>query len=376
MKRRERLMASLRGGSVDRPPVCFYEINGHDEKPIDPDPYNIYGHPSWAPLIDLARDRSDRIVMRGVPFADTHDDPLAALTTREVFEDAHSRHETVRIQAGDHSLVRRTRRDRDVNTVWTLEHLLKDVDDLRAYLALPLAPFGGLPDPSGVLVTEAALGDTGIVMIDTADPLCLAADLFDMGTFTVIASSEPALFQRLLERFAAQLLPRTEAVAQALPGRLWRIYGPEYAAPPYLPPRRFRDLVVPFDRPMVEAIQRYGGFARLHSHGNLRAILDDIAATGCTGLDPIEPPPQGDVSLAFVRERYGQQMTLFGNLEASDLENLPPQAFREKVLRALDEGARGSGRGFVLMPSACPYGRVLSERALANYRVMVEAVGA
>jgi hypothetical protein len=44
--------------------------------------------------------------------------------------------------------------------------------------------------------------------------------------------------------------------------------------------------------------------------------------------------------------------------------------------RALDEGTRGPGRGFVLMPSSCPYGRVLTDRALRNYEVMVEAVGA
>ncbi len=39
---------------------------------------------------------------------------------------------------------------------------------------------------------------------------------------------------------------------------------------------------------------------------------------------------------------------------------------------ALREGTAGEGRGFVLMPSACPYGRVLPERALVNYRLMVE----
>ena len=39
----------------------------------------------------------------------------------------------------------------------------------------------------------------------------------------------------LAGRFATK-----EAVAKALPGRLWRIYGPEYAAPPYLPPRLFQ----------------------------------------------------------------------------------------------------------------------------------------
>jgi uroporphyrinogen-III decarboxylase len=193
-----------------------------------------------------------------------------------------------------------------------------------------------------------------------------------MGTFTVIALTEPALFRQLLERFAAALLPQTEAIARALPGRLWRIYGPEYASPPYLPPRLFREYVVPYVTPMVAAIRRYGGFARVHCHGRVKAILDDIAATGCMGLDPIEPPPQGDVELSYVRERYGQQMVLFGNLEASDIEFLPTPEFAHKIERALREGTAGSGHGFVLMPSACPYGRQLPELALRNYEKMVD----
>jgi uroporphyrinogen-III decarboxylase len=125
---------------------------------------------------------------------------------------------------------------------------------------------------------------------------------------------------------------------------------------------------------MVESIKSYGGYARIHSHGNLKAILDDIAALGADGLDPIEPPPQGDVELAYVRERYGKDMVLFGNLEASDIENLPTIRFAEKIKRALEEGTSGTGRGFVLMPSACPYGRELSTLALRNYEKMVELV--
>ncbi|MCF7957058.1 MAG: hypothetical protein K9M57_01280 [Phycisphaerae bacterium] len=39
------------------------------------------------------------------------------------------------------------------------------------------------------------------------------------------------------------------------------------------------------------------------------------------------------------------------------------------------EGHRAEqGRGFVLMPSACPYGRKLLPLALANYKKMVEMV--
>ena len=375
MHRRDRLLATLRGEAVDRPPVSFYELNGLDEDPHDPDPFNIYAHPSWRPLIELTRDKTDRIVMRPASLRGAPPDPLAALTTVETTGDENGARVQVRtIRAGTRVLTERTRRDPDVNTVWVTEHLLKDLDDLRAYLDLPQASFGGVPDPAAILATETALGDTGIVLIDTPDPLCLAAQLFHLADYTVIALTEPALFRRLLDRFAAELLPRTEAVARALPGRLWRIYGPEYASPPYLPPRLFREYVTPYVTEMVTAIQRWGGFARVHCHGRIRAILDDIAATGCTALDPIEPPPQGDVQLHEVRERVGRQMVLFGNLEASDIELLPTPEFRAKVERALAEGTAGQGRGFVLMPSACPYGRILAEQTLRNYETIIDVV--
>ncbi|MEI6166138.1 MAG: hypothetical protein WCS52_03000 [bacterium] len=40
MTRRERLMATLQGKSVDRPAVSLYELGGFRIDPGDPDPYN------------------------------------------------------------------------------------------------------------------------------------------------------------------------------------------------------------------------------------------------------------------------------------------------------------------------------------------------
>ncbi len=374
MKRRERLMATLRGENVDRPPLSFYEINGLDENPADENPFNVYSHPSWRPLIDLAREHTDRIVIRHVPYKSAAPDPMEKVSSTESVISEGRRITTRRINAGGRTLTGRTRRDPDVNTTWTVEHLLKDVDDLRAFLDLPSRAPGSEVVTDPVIRTESALGETGIVMINTPDPLNLAASLFNMADYTVIAMTEKALFHQLLERLASYLLPKTEAVAKALPGRLWRICGPEYASPPYLPPALFREYVCRYVTPMIKSIHEYGGYARIHSHGNLKAILDDIAAMGADGLDPIEPPPQGDVELGYVRERYGKDMVLFGNLEVSDIENLSTDQFAEKVKRALREGTAGAGRGFVLMPSACPYGRILSPLALRNYETMVEIV--
>ncbi len=375
MNRRERLLATLQGKPVDRPAVSFYELNGLDENPQDPDPLNIYTDPSWQRLIELAREQTDRIVIRGVAMKEIAPDPLGPLAHDETWWEGRSLHTRRTVTVGRRTLTMQTRRDADVNTIWTIEHLLKNVDDLDAFLELPEFAPGDAPDPTAFLATEATLGDTGIAMIDTPDPLCLAALLFDLGEYTVIAMTAPERFHRLLERFAALLLPKTEAVARALPGRLWRIYGPEFAAAPYLPPRLFREYVCRYVKPMIDVIHRSGGYARIHSHGRLRGILDQIVGMGADAIDPIEPPPQGDVELAAVRQKYGRQLVLFGNLEIADIENLPSEQFAERVKRALDEGTSGEGRGFVLMPSASPYGRRLAARTLQNYETMLRVAG-
>jgi uroporphyrinogen-III decarboxylase len=372
MTRKERLMASIKGQEVDRPPVCFYEITGYDENPSDNDPFNIYTDPSWMPVIELAKEKTDRIVRRYPSFKHRNASQEKRTEIKRYMEDG-SAYEVHTINAGGRLLTLKTRRDPHVNTTWVIEHLLKDIEDLKAWLDLPEEDIDfSSPDISGFIKAENDLGDTGIVMVDTADPLCCVASLFSMEEYTVTALTEKSLFHRALEKVSKSVYARTEAISKALPGRLWRICGPEYATPPYLPPELFREYVVKYVKPMVDMIQKHGGYARIHCHGNIKHVLDDIVETGCVAIDPIEPPPQGDVELRYVREKYGKYFTLFGNLEASDLENLAPVEFEKKIVKALDEGTAGNGRGFVLMPSACPYGRKLSPNVVKNYEKMVE----
>jgi len=104
-------------------------------------------------------------------------------------------------------------------------------------------------------------------MVDSVDPLCVAAALFSMEDYTVFALTEPKLFGQLLDKCAEYIHSRTEEVSEKFPGRLWRVYGPEYAGEPYLPPHLFEEYVVKYDTPMIDAIHKHGGFARVHSHG-------------------------------------------------------------------------------------------------------------
>ena len=127
---------------------------------------------------------------------------------------------------------------------------------------------------------------------------------------------------------------------------------------------------------MVHHIKSHGGFARIHVHGRIKKVLDQIVAMGADAIDPIEPPPNGDVELKFVRERYGRELVLFGNLEIRDIESMPTAEFRKLVRESIADGTTGEGRGFVLMPSASPYGREISEQTLRNYQTIIEEIEA
>jgi hypothetical protein len=92
---------------------------------------------------------------------------------------------------------------------------------------------------------------------------------------------------------------------------------------------------------------------------------------GVDAIDPIEPPPQGDVQLADLRRQYGKAWTLFGNIEVSAIETQPPEVFEATAAAALRAGTSGPGRGFVLMPTASPYGRHISENTMRNYETLI-----
>jgi len=368
-------MATLRGEPVDRPAVNFYEVGGFDVDPSDPDEFNVYNDPSWQPLLELAEQHTDLIRMRSSirPRShriDTNNLRSEFFTTERYFEDG-CKFRRVTLKVAGRNMTSLTRRSPHVDTVWTIERLLKNTEDLKAYLELPDEVFAEEIDMTGLIEEDQELGDRGIVMVDTEDPVCAAASLFSMEDYTVLALTEQRLFHRLLEKLSRHIYARTERMATEFPGHLWRIYGPEYAAEPYLPPELFKEYVVHYTGPMVEMIQKHGGFARIHCHGRISAVLDYIVGMEAAAIDPIEPPPQGDVELADVRREYGDNLVLFGNIEYADIEIVEPAKFEKIVEKSLKHGTQGKGRGFVLMPSAAPIGRKITPRVMTNYKTMV-----
>jgi uroporphyrinogen-III decarboxylase len=382
MTRRDRLTTTLKGEAVDRPAVNFYEIGGFLVNPYDQDEYNIYNSPSWQPLLDLAENHTDIIRLVSPVRAQSHLswDGSSNVGVRKqfvrekVWEENNSRYTRQTFTIGSKELTSLTRRDKNLDTVWTVEYLLKNINDIRLFLELPDEIFDENIDIDHLSDEEKKLGDRGIIMVDTEDPVCAVASLFDLENFAVFAYTQPELCHKLLEKHARYIHKRTEKVAREFPGRLWRIYGPEYVTEPLLPPSFFEDYVVKYTGPMVKKIKEFGGLVRIHSHGRIRNVVDYFIQMGADATDPIEPPPHGDVELKYMREKYGKQLVLFGNIEIAYIENMLSDQFRKLVKKTIADGTSGEGRGFVLTPTSAPYGRTISELTFRNYQIMVEEV--
>jgi uroporphyrinogen decarboxylase len=257
-----------------------------------------------------------------------------------------------------------------VHTRWTIEHLLKDIEDIDKYLSIPWQP--SEVDMADFYHRQTELGAHGVMMLSVSDPICLVAGLFEMGTFLVHALTEPERISYMLdvvhERQMAEL---NQILAHDVRGVMFRIVGPEYATPPYLGPDHFRQYVTRYLAPICEAITRAGGFARVHCHGKIGQVLDQIVAAGAQGIDPVEPPPDSDMELGAIKKRYGKRLCLFCNIELKELEIATPERIDQLVRLAMEQAKEGGG--FVLMPTAAPINVPLSSKTESNYYRYIEA---
>ena len=366
MTSRDRLMRTLRREPVDRVPISTYELNPYN-------PANFENRaPSYARLMDKIRADTDCIYMWSwSPWADS------PLWDREVDVDASgtvTAFSRLRTPLGD--LTMTEKRVVDVHTTWRIEHLLKGPEDIEAYLRV-LPELFEIDDHAvgrareDYARVEDRLGDAGIIMNDGGDPSLYVPELFEFGTFMLMCVQYRDLVLELIDAFTKPVLDKFRFDAANGFGPLYRLYGPEYYTPPYLPPEYFREMVVPGATQCARILDDAGIVLRLHCHGNIRDALPMFLEIGAKATDPIEPPPDGDITLAEVKEQYGEALILFGNTELKLLEHGTAAEVREGV-RAQMEAAKAGG-GYVLMPTAAPINEPLSPQTEANYFTWIDA---
>jgi len=362
MNSTQRLLACLRGQPGDRVPISTYELVGWNSRAWE------NHQPSYRRLMDFIRLHTDCMYMTDVPVPNA----LASSWNVEVMHcDEGDQHVTRSVIHGrSRTLTAVASYSDNVKTVWRREHLVKDLDDLRAYLDLPWQ--AGEPDFGELQRAWSELGDDkGLPLVTIEDPLCELAEAFEFGDFMVHMVTDPkamlAAMDCLHERHRETL---RKVLTGPVKNVIFRIAGPEYATPPYLPPETFRLLVTRYDGQYVQMIRQAGGFSRIHSHGKIARVLDQIAEMAPDALDPLEPPPDGDIDIAELKQRVGGRICLMGGIELKHLETRDGPFVADLARRTVEAGKPG-GR-FVVMPTAAPINIPLSPQTEANFLRFIE----
>jgi uroporphyrinogen-III decarboxylase len=364
MNSRQRILTALKCQAPDRVPISTYELAGYNTQAVE------NNDPSYFELMQAIREKTDCLAMwnpdSNERFLGTaYPAEMAAQTWRE--EDRTVTHTTLQTPQGP--LTQTIKRLDNLNTPWQTEHWCKTVEDVDRALSLPYVPV--TYDASDYARICREVGEHGILMASLGDPLLMAAELMEFGEFTIWAATESAHFERTVRVLHERCMENLRRMLAVNVVELYRICGPEYATPPYLPPALFERFVVPYVAEMVDLIHSHGAQVRLHCHGKIGRVLDMILATGADSIDPCEPPPDGDITLAEVKRRCAGRMCVFGNLELKLLEHGSEAEVAAYVKGCMD--AAKAGGGYVIMPTAAPINSPLALQTQRNYVRFIDA---
>lgn len=360
MNSRERLLRCIKHQHIDRVPISTYELVGWNGESWE------NKEPSYKDLMNYIRIHTDCIYMLDPEY---HKKSNPDLETT-VWNEGDSKFTKSVYHTNNGELSTLLREDKNIHTTWVLKHMLQDISDIKNYLAIPYE--SPKVDMGQFYKERESLGDKGLMMISLPDPICEAAELFDMATFLTYAITEPEKIKYFLDAlFERQRVKLKKILCNDVKDVIFRICGPEYATPPYLSPSYFYDYVTCYLIEMCKEIKEAGAIPRIHSHGKIGKVIEQFAMTEAEGLDPVEPPPDGDIELSVVKKLYGEKFCLFGNIELKELETADRDRIDFLVKQAMDDAKEGSG--FVLMPTAAPINVPLSLKTAENYAQMIDS---
>jgi len=340
MTRRERLETIFRGGAPDRSAVKVWGANTRQDGCI---------HPAFEPVRDRAFDLTDLMRGAGSPFNLYCGRQAQELITSRVEPtddpDWELHITTYSTPEGPLEQVHRASTCRRPG--YTMEHLIKEPEDMGKLLSMPYEPYPFTADQYRQV--DAEVGDAGVAMFSMDHAMYGLQRLIGSESFALWSVECESLLMAAMETYAARLLAHATAALEAGITGVFCWVGPELCIPPLMSPAAFERYVFDLDAPLIGRIHEAGGHVWVHSHGGMNPVLERFADMGVDVLNPIEPPPMGDVTLEEAFARVEGRMGLEGNIETHDLMVAGRDELEAKIHAALEAGR---GQRHILCPSS------------------------
>lgn len=363
MTSKDRILNTVYRKPVDRVPISMYELSQFKGSSCAS---FANEEPSYQNILSVMAQKTDCLMMSDPVFSYPY---IEKITEIKRHKEGISTYEEKILHTPKGDLTSKTRIDDNIFTLWTLEHFLKDEDDIEKYMSLD---FTCKVDTSKMLQDKEMIGENGIILPSISDPICNASELFAMEEFLILAITQTDIAQNFLDWLYEGIEQNLRTVLKSdVSDMMFRIVGPEYATPPYLQDQYYNSFVTQYAAKMTRMIKDAGAIPRIHSHGNVKYALSQLVNTDMMCIDPVEPIPDGNISLKEVKQLYGDKLTIMGNIELKELEIDSPEQIDALVKSVMEDAKEGGG--FILMPTATPINLPLSKKTEENMIAMIEA---
>lgn len=107
-------------------------------------------------------------------------------------------------------------------------------------------------------------------------------------------------------------------------------------------PEDFETFLLPYYKKMINLVHSYDSFFVKHTDGNIWEILDTLVHAGIDAINPLEPTAGMDIE--EVKEEYGDQICLIGNIDCGEiLSRKTPKEVEQVVRETIHKAAEGGG---------------------------------
>ncbi|MHB0875532.1 MAG: hypothetical protein ACYC5O_05745, partial [Anaerolineae bacterium] len=301
MSSRERLLAAYRSQPVDRVPIRIWSAS----------PWMEVWHPSFQPILDAALAKTDIVDGWGMDGGYYLSDRSAVNTRVEDYPSDHDgfreRHDVVETAAGELRQISVYSLEHKPGMI--LKHAIETPEQAEAWLGLPYRPIRG--DTSRFFEMDRELGERGIVNVGIGvEPIYAVQILLGSELLAFWSVDRRPLVEAMVEEMRRRVVDQVQYLLEQGVGPVFGYVGPELCSPPLMSPRDFQQFVVETDKTFTSLIKQAGGLLWLHSHGKMSQVIRGFVEMGVDCLNPIEPPPMGDMTLKQAREVVGRRMCL------------------------------------------------------------------
>lgn len=132
---------------------------------------------------------------------------------------------------------------------------------------------------------------------------------------------------------------------------------------PFLSPQMFEEFVHPYLKRQTDALKAEGAYVIKHTDGNIMPIIEMLVDAGPHAIQSIDPIARVDIR--DVKEKYGKQICLMGNVNTINLQMGSKAEIVQSAEYALQSGMPGGGYIF----SSC--NSIFEGVPLDNYLAML-----